>query len=64
MYPRDSAAVGLIQDGRWKQPPNPVDWQIMPELAGAVAMRRGRGGTGGARHGPTGRLLRSRDALR
>ena len=40
MYPRDSAAVDLIQDGRWKQPPNPVEWQIMPELAGAVAMRR------------------------
>jgi hypothetical protein len=40
MYPRDADAVPLIQDGRWKRPPNPVDWTIRPELAGACAVRR------------------------
>jgi len=40
MYPRDDEAVGLIQDGRWKRPPNPVDWKILPHYAGALAMRR------------------------
>lgn len=40
MFPRDSAAVSIIQDGRWKQPPSPVEWTIRSELAGALAMRR------------------------
>jgi len=40
MYPRDEAAVKVIQDGRWQRPPNPVDWQILPELAAPLAMRR------------------------
>jgi len=40
IFPRDSQAVDIIQDGRWKQPPSPVEWRIMPQLAGAVAMRR------------------------
>ncbi len=40
MFPRDADAVKLIQDGRWKRPPSPVDWKIMPTLAGPLAMRR------------------------
>jgi len=40
MFPRDDEAVKLIQDGRWKRPPNPVDWRIMPRLAGPLAVRR------------------------
>jgi hypothetical protein len=40
MFPRDDAAIKAIQDGRWKRPPNPVDWKIMPPLAGALAVRR------------------------
>ncbi|HQL74586.1 MAG: hypothetical protein BWX88_00006 [Planctomycetes bacterium ADurb.Bin126] len=40
MFPRDARAVTLIQDGRWKLPPHPVDWAILPRQAGALAMRR------------------------
>jgi len=40
MFPRDDDAVKIIQDGRWKREPNPVDWIIRPRLAGALAMRR------------------------
>lgn len=40
MYPRDTAAVSIIQDGRWQRPPNPVDWKIMPRLAKPLALRR------------------------
>jgi hypothetical protein len=40
MFPRDEAAVKTIHDGRWKRPPNPVDWKIMPFLAGPLAVRR------------------------
>ena len=32
-FPRDDQAVSIIQDGRWKFQPNPVDWVIMPHLA-------------------------------
>lgn len=39
-YPRDAAAVPIIQDGRWRRPPNPVDWKIMPQLAAPLALRR------------------------
>ncbi|MCR4413945.1 MAG: hypothetical protein NUV77_16135, partial [Thermoguttaceae bacterium] len=39
-FPRDEAAIAMIQDGRWKRPPNPVDWTIMPRLAAPLAMRR------------------------
>lgn len=39
MFPRDPAAIGLIQDGRWKYPLNPVDWAIMPELAQPIGVR-------------------------
>lgn len=40
MFPRDAAAVEIIQDGRWQRPPNPVDWKIRPALAAPLAMRR------------------------
>ncbi len=40
MFPRDRASVRIIQDGRWKHPPNPVDWRIMPEFAMPLAFRR------------------------
>ncbi|MHB0955325.1 MAG: hypothetical protein ACYC0X_03000 [Pirellulaceae bacterium] len=40
MFPRDAAAVTLIQDGRWELPPNPVDWTILPRLGHPLAMRR------------------------
>lgn len=40
MFPRDAAAVTLIQDGRWKFPPNPVEWRIRPRFAHPLAFRR------------------------
>ncbi|HID76428.1 MAG TPA: hypothetical protein EYP56_10575 [Planctomycetaceae bacterium] len=40
MFPRDEAAVAIIRDGRWRRPPNPVQWQIMPRLAAPLAVRR------------------------
>jgi len=42
MFPRDERAIELIRDGRWKQPPNPVQWVIRPTLIGPLAMRRDR----------------------
>jgi hypothetical protein len=38
-FPRDDQAVAIIQDGRWKFPPNPVDWIIRPRLATPLAVR-------------------------
>lgn len=40
MFPRDEAAIEMYRDGRWKRPPNPVDWTVMPHLAAPLAMRR------------------------
>ncbi len=40
MSPRDDEAVKMIGDGRWKRPPHPVDWKIMPLLAAPLAVRR------------------------
>lgn len=42
MFPRDEAAVQLIQDGRWQHPPSPVQWAIRPRLAGPLGLRRDR----------------------
>lgn len=39
-FPRDEAAAKIVQDGRWKRPPNPVDWVIRSALAGPLALRR------------------------
>ena len=43
MFPREAAAVSVIQDGRWKLPPNPVDWAIRPRFAQPLAVRRDLG---------------------
>ena len=40
VFPRDAAAVALIQDGRWKIEPNPVDWAVRDELYAPLAIRR------------------------
>lgn len=40
-FPRDSAAAGIFADGRWKRPPNPVNWKMMmPGFAVPLALRR------------------------
>lgn len=39
-FPRDDEAAGIIQDGRWKILPNPVDWTIRPHLAKPLGVRR------------------------
>jgi hypothetical protein len=39
-FPRDDQAVSIIQDGRWKILPNPVDWVIRPHLAKPLGVRR------------------------
>jgi hypothetical protein len=39
MIPRDEEALGTIRDGRWKIPPNPVDWDVIRWLAAPLAMR-------------------------
>lgn len=38
-FPRDEAAAAIIQDGRWKYAPSPVDWVIMPRLAQPLGSR-------------------------
>ncbi|MDP3000817.1 MAG: hypothetical protein Q8N47_25260 [Bryobacterales bacterium] len=40
MFPRGPEAVSLIRDGRWKIPPNPVDWVVRPEFDEPIAVRR------------------------
>lgn len=40
VFPRDAAALALIQDGRWKIEPNPVDWVIRDELYAPLIIRR------------------------
>ena len=39
-FPRDDEAAAIIQDGRWKFPPSPVDWVIRPRLARPLGIRR------------------------
>lgn len=34
-------AIDIIQDGRWKLEPNPVNWTILPRLAAPLCLRRG-----------------------
>jgi hypothetical protein len=43
MFPRDEQVVPIMQDGRWKLEPNPVDWVIMPRLAAPLCTRCGPG---------------------
>jgi hypothetical protein len=40
MFPRDDQAAALIRDGRWKYPPNPVDWIVRSPMAVPLAIRR------------------------
>ena len=39
-FPRDAQATSIIQDGRWKFPPNPVEWVIRPRFAKPLGIRR------------------------
>lgn len=39
MFPRDAAAIRVIQDGRWKLEPHPVDWTIRPAFRQPIAVR-------------------------
>jgi len=39
-FPRDEKTAEIFGDGRWKRPPNPVDWKMMPPLAAPMALRR------------------------
>jgi hypothetical protein len=39
-FPRDTAAVAILQDGRWKLEPHPVDWVIQPRLTYPLGLRR------------------------
>ena len=38
-FPRDEQAAAIIQDGRWKLVPSPVDWAIRPFLAKPLGRR-------------------------
>lgn len=40
MFPRDPAALDIIQDGRWAIPPSPVKWAIRPDIAYPLSLRR------------------------
>jgi hypothetical protein len=44
MFPRDDQVLPVIRDGRWGLQPNPVNWTIMPRLAGPLCLRCGPGG--------------------
>ena len=40
MFPRNSSAVAIVNDGRWEIEPNPVKWVTMPAFAKPIAVRR------------------------
>ncbi len=40
VFPKDTAAVALVKDGRWDIPPSPVDWAIGPEFKAPIIYRR------------------------
>ena len=40
MAPRDGDAARLTRDGRWRVEPNPVEWEMLPEYALPMAVRR------------------------
>ena len=39
-FPRNDQAASIIQDGRWKFPPSPVDWIIRPPMVQPLGVRR------------------------
>ena len=41
MFLRSPEVLSMVRDGRWLQPPNPVDWVIRPPLAQPICVRRG-----------------------
>ena len=41
-FPRDRRAVEIIQDGRWKIEPSPVEWVIRDEFAKPIGVRRNK----------------------
>jgi sulfatase modifying factor 1 len=41
MFPRDKEFLEIIDDGRWRKEPHPVDWVIMPFMAKPLCLRRG-----------------------
>jgi hypothetical protein len=42
-FPRDTAGIEMIQDGRWEYEPYPIDWVIMPKLEKPMGIRRAPG---------------------
>jgi len=40
LFPRDRESVRTVFDGRWQQPPSPVEWCINRYLAAPVGVRR------------------------
>ncbi len=40
LFPRDRESVPTVFDGRWEQPPSPVEWCINRYLAAPVGVRR------------------------
>ncbi len=39
-FPSDLDAIAIIQDGRWKFAPSPVEWTIMPRFVQPLGVRR------------------------
>jgi hypothetical protein len=40
MFARDAASLGILYDGRWEMPPNPVTWAFVRYYAAPIAVRR------------------------
>jgi hypothetical protein len=40
MSPRDEQALAIVNDGRWKKPPQVIGWKFLPFFEGALAVRR------------------------
>jgi formylglycine-generating enzyme required for sulfatase activity len=41
MFARGEEFPEIIDDGRWRKEPNPVDWAVMPSMAKPLCFRRG-----------------------
>ncbi len=39
-FPRDPAGAAVIEDGRWDLEPHPLDWNLLPNYALPLAIRR------------------------